>query len=77
MPRPTKIREARTPAEYRDAVVERYRKIRSRREPVPLFVSPDQPPPPPRRADGGRDDSSGGRGLFSRVTRPDDDDDNL
>ena len=42
--RPAKIRDARTAPDFRDAVVERWRKIRGRRDPLPGFETPDQPP---------------------------------
>ena len=59
MPRPTKIRQARSAEDFRDAVVERWRQI-WRRAPKPVPPeSPDEPPPPTRPA--GRRPYPGGR----------------
>lgn len=48
MPRLTKIRQARSSEEFRDALVERWRQIFRRRPKAPEVANPDEPPPPPR-----------------------------
>ena len=49
MPRPTKIRQARSAEEFRDAVTERWRQIWRRMPQAPLVQNPDEPPPPPKQ----------------------------
>jgi hypothetical protein len=75
VPKITKISQAKTPEEFRGAVVERWRQIHRRSPRSAPPESPDEPPPPPRRgpADAYRGGRSGegplhrggfGRGMF-------------
>jgi hypothetical protein len=54
MPRPTKIRQAKSAEDFRDAVVERWRQIWRRAPPTSPVQDPDEPlrgtPPPPARS---------------------------
>ena len=72
MARPTKIRDAKSAQDFRDAVVERLKAIQRKARPALPVESPDEPVtprvPPPRRGDSFRD--FGPRRFF------DNDDDN-
>ena len=61
MPRPTKIRQAKSAEDFRDAVVERWRQIWHRAPKPSSVMNPDEPPPPTRPS--GRRPFSGGRSL--------------
>ena len=72
MPRTTKIRQAKSAEEFRDAVVERWKQIYRGAPTPPAVQNPDEPPPPPRQLrrtyPGGREDLPPrhglGRGMF-------------
>ena len=49
MARPTKIRQAKSAEEYRDAVVERWKEISKGTPKARPPENPDAPPPPPRQ----------------------------